>query len=355
MFLHGGPGFPQMPFAHQNAELEKDFVVVQWDERGAGKSYRPGLPENEMKLERFVADARELVEMLEQRFGGKCFLVAHSWGTIMGAKLVARHPELFAAYIAIGQVALPLETQRVRYRFALDAAEKDGNAAALKELRAAGPPPYPSFDLADRLEHWVQHYVEREYTPPPPQKFVWLALHSPAYSWLDLARIPLGAKFSFASLWRESFYEVDLFQQVPRLEVPVFFFTGRHDMVVTPEMIERYFNALEAPRGKQMIWFEHSGHWPHFQESARYRAALREVLERDEVEIARAEGRVPGGIRTPNLLIRSQLLYPVELQTQGRGPRHLASFAVGEKSRSERRGAGKNEHSIHAWRQRVAR
>ena len=24
---------------------------------------------------------------------------------------------------------------------------------------------------------------------------------------------------------------------------------------------------------------------------------------------------VPGGIRTPNLLIRSQLLYPVELQT----------------------------------------
>jgi hypothetical protein len=27
--------------------------------------------------------------------------------------------------------------------------------------------------------------------------------------------------------------------------------------------------------------------------------------------------RVPGGIRTPNLLIRSQLLYPVELQTPG--------------------------------------
>jgi hypothetical protein len=25
---------------------------------------------------------------------------------------------------------------------------------------------------------------------------------------------------------------------------------------------------------------------------------------------------VPGGIRTPNLLIRSQMLYPVELQTQ---------------------------------------
>ncbi len=284
LFLHGGPGFPQMPFAHQNAELEKDFVVVQWDQRGAGKSYRLGLSADEMKLERFVEDAGELVKALEERFGGKCYLVAHSWGTIVGAKLVARHPELFAAYVAIGQVALPPATERVRYRFALGAAEKASNAEAIKELRAAGPPPYPNFDLAGRLEHWVKHFGERKYTPPPPAKFVWLALHSPAYSWLDLVRIPLGARFAFKTLWRESFFEVDLFQQVPRLEVPVFFFSGRHDMVVTPEMIERYFEALEAPRGKRMIWFEDSGHWPHFQESDRYRAALREVLEETQAK-----------------------------------------------------------------------
>ncbi len=35
LFLHGGPGYPQIAFARKyQRELEKDFVVVQWDQRG---------------------------------------------------------------------------------------------------------------------------------------------------------------------------------------------------------------------------------------------------------------------------------------------------------------------------------
>lgn len=40
LFLHGGPGFPQMTFAHLNAELEKHFVVVQWDHAALGNLTR---------------------------------------------------------------------------------------------------------------------------------------------------------------------------------------------------------------------------------------------------------------------------------------------------------------------------
>jgi hypothetical protein len=36
---------------------------------------------------------------------------------------------------------------------------------------------------------------------------------------------------------------------------------------------------------------------------------------RNKLRIGGISSGVPGGIRTPNLLIRSQLLYPVELQT----------------------------------------
>lgn len=43
LLMHGGPGFPCMPFAHVVAELEKRFVVVNWDQRGAGKSYSPSV------------------------------------------------------------------------------------------------------------------------------------------------------------------------------------------------------------------------------------------------------------------------------------------------------------------------
>ncbi len=81
-------------------------------------------------------------------------------------------------------------------------------------------------------------------------------------------------RFSFEKLWREIFYQSNLFEQAPRIDVPVYFLLGRYDWVVTAEVAQRYFGKLEAPRGKQLIWFEQSGHWPHFAEPEKYRDLL---------------------------------------------------------------------------------
>ena len=275
LFLHGGPGFPQMPFSHLNAELEKDFVVVQWDQRGAGKSYSRSIPAGSVRVAQFISDTRELAQMLLQRFNApKCYLVAHSWGSLFGAITAARHPELFYAYISIGQVAGLPETQRVRYQFALDSAQQENNQAALVELNRIGRPPHEDFDDCAIMEKWVNHYSSSEHQSIPPRKFLRLAFASPAYSWIDLLKIPLGVKFSFEQLWREIFYDYNLFEQAPRIEVPVFFLVGRHDWVVTTKMTHRYFDALDAPAGKQLVWFEESAHWPHFAEAEKYRDVL---------------------------------------------------------------------------------
>ncbi len=278
LFLHGGPGFPQMPFAHLNAELEKHFVVVHWDQQGAGKSYSWSIPDGAMKVEQFVADTRELAQLLLERFGAqKCYLVAHSWGSLVGALAASKYPELFHAYVGIGQVAGVPETQQVRYQFAVDSAARDNNQMALAELRKIGRPPH-DFDQCKIMERWVGHYARIEHTPIASSRFVSLAFSSPVYSWADLVRIPLGVRFSFAQLWKEIFYETDLFRQAPRIDVPVFFFEGRYDEVVTTEVAQRYFDALDAPRGKRLVWFEESGHWPHFEESEQYRAELINVV-----------------------------------------------------------------------------
>lgn len=274
LFLHGGPGFPQMPFAHLNADLEKHFVVAHWDQQGAGKSYSSSIPDDAMKVDQFVADTRELAQLLLQRFNAqKCYLVAHSWGSLFGALTASRYPELFHAYVGIGQVAGVPQTQQARYQFAVDSAAKENNQKALAELRKIGRPPH-DFSQCKIMERWVQHYSAIEHTPVASSRFIRLAFSSPVYSWPDLVRIPLGVRFSFARLWEEIFYKTDLFRQAPRIDVPVFFFEGRYDEVVTTEVAQKYFDALEAPNGKQIIWFENSGHWPHFEESQKYRDAL---------------------------------------------------------------------------------
>ncbi len=282
LFLHGGPGFPQTPFAHLNAELERDFIVVQWDQRAAGRSYSWSVPEGSMRVEQFVSDGRELLELLHARFGARsCYVVAHSWGSLFGAKLVAAHPELVTAYVGIGQAVDLSETAQVQYDFALDAARRADNPEAVSELEKIGRPPH-SFEHHEPMNRWVNFYSEREHTSPSALWMTRLALQSPAYSWLDLLKIPLGFRYSFARLWKEIFFETSLFREAPRLEVPAYFFLGRHDMVVTSAVAQRYFEKLEAPRGKQLIWFENSGHWPQFEEPEKYRAALRRVLDETE-------------------------------------------------------------------------
>ncbi len=68
---------------------------------------------------------------------------------------------------------------------------------------------------------------------------------------------------------------IDFFEQAPKLDVPVYFFTGRHDYNTPYEISQRYFEMLDAPH-KEYIWFEKSGHFPNIEESMRYQNLLLE-------------------------------------------------------------------------------
>src|SRR5260370_20120213 len=106
ILLHGGPGFSEMRlFRHFNAPLEKSFTVVNWDQRGAGKSFDRKIPRSSMTVEQFIADLDELVEAVRKRLRtGKVAIFGHSWGSALGVLYAARFPEKVAAYVGSGQI-----------------------------------------------------------------------------------------------------------------------------------------------------------------------------------------------------------------------------------------------------------
>jgi CubicO group peptidase (beta-lactamase class C family) len=102
---------------------------------------------------------------------------------------------------------------------------------------------------------------------------------SPEYSLLDSVRFAVGEAFSAVTLVMDLLRSVDLPAQVPRIEVPVFFFQGRHDRQTPSELVEDYFARLDAPRGKRLYWFEHSAHDLYREEPERLqRLLVEEVL-----------------------------------------------------------------------------
>jgi pimeloyl-ACP methyl ester carboxylesterase len=89
------------------------FTVVQWDQRNSGKTYVASGPSPPASLtpERFQKDAEELVQWARKRFGKrKVFVIGHSWGSMLGLKLAAAHPEWLNAYIAGRQQRRPFDS-----------------------------------------------------------------------------------------------------------------------------------------------------------------------------------------------------------------------------------------------------
>ncbi len=282
LFLHGGPGFPEMvPVRHYNRELEQDFVVVNWDQRGAGKSYSADISPEAMNLEHFIEDTLELTRLLQERFDvEQIYLVGHSWGTIVGVHAALLHPEYYYAYTGIGQAVNFVEAEKISYQFTLDRARELNNEQAVSELLEIGPPPYSREQLGVQRK-WLFQFGGEVYGESSNARYllqlVGLHLSAPEYSFIDVINLIRGNNFSGLLLW-DVLMEVNLPEQAPALELPVYFLTGRHDYVTVYEKVEEYYNILEAPR-KELVWFAESAHSPNFEQPGEFAAVMKRIKD----------------------------------------------------------------------------
>lgn len=271
LYLHGGPGYPAMPLGYTQRGWEDYFTVVQWDQRGAGKTYASNDPAKiapTITMERMLRDAEEVVTHLRSRFGKqKIFVVGHSWGTILGTQLAQRHPEWLHAYVGTGQVVGFGDNERVGYQFAVERARADHRAEAIDELAKLAP--YP--DAAGRVtldklliqRKWVQHYGGAVHRRSGFGHEVEVMALSPDYGPKDLAAGEQSGEVSVTRLLGE-LEQLD-FHGITKLACPTFLFLGRHDHMTPSSVAAAWFERLEAP-AKQLVWFEHSAHMMHNEE-----------------------------------------------------------------------------------------
>jgi pimeloyl-ACP methyl ester carboxylesterase len=139
LFIHGGPGVAFIPLAGAwQGPWEKYFTVVQWDQRGAGKTYASNdkeLQRKTMSVPQMEQDTVDVANYLRVRFKReKIFVLGHSWGSILGLWLAHEHPELIYAYGGVGQVVSMEQNEKVGYQDALQEARKRHNDQAIKRL-----------------------------------------------------------------------------------------------------------------------------------------------------------------------------------------------------------------------------
>jgi pimeloyl-ACP methyl ester carboxylesterase len=276
LFVHGGPGFAQLPIAARiSDQLERRFVVVHWDQRGAGASCA-GTDFAAVTREQIVADALELSEQLARRFGGgKIFLLGHSWGSVVGALAVQQRPELFHAYVGLGQVVNGRRNEELSYRFVLEEAERRGDVEALDELRRIRPP-YPTTRELGVQRRWLNAYRGSIHAMERAREAIPAALFGREYTLATRLRYFSCFERSIDRLWG-GLDGFDTLSQIPRLELPVYLFTGRHDWNTPFPLIEEWAARLEAPH-VEIVWFEGAGHVPPIEVPEDFQRRLIEKL-----------------------------------------------------------------------------
>jgi pimeloyl-ACP methyl ester carboxylesterase len=269
--MHGGPGQAEMATARLNGLLEADFVVVEWDQRGSGKSRASIQPAAAMNLGQLVADTIELTEHLTRRFGKRSLIiVGHSWGSILGLMAVQRRPDLYGAFVSTGLIANFVEGQKVAYRFLLAEAERRANKKALAELTGLGAPPYAGAKWK-RCARWLGEFGAVWHSSEKFDRVGWM-ISAIEYSWPEKLRFNRAAERSFDLLYAD-LLSADLIETVPQVEVPVFFAEGHYDRMAPVEVAQRYFSSLIAPT-KKWVLFENSAHFPHWEEKERFHKLL---------------------------------------------------------------------------------
>lgn len=272
LILHGGPGASEAAlYRYFNSELERHFLVVNWEQRGTGRSFQSDIPTESMTIAQFLQDLDEVVELIQRRFHKEnVVLLGESWGTALGAIYAFQHPEKVAAYVGIGQVANMPHGERLSYDYALTQAMARGNEKALQELSAIGPPPHTVNEMLVS-RRWMERFGGAFHADLSTGKLIWAALNTDEANLVDLILFGQGNRFSLEHLWPE-FSHLDL-TVYKTFNTPVFFLLGRYDWQVPATLADSYFETIEAPY-KQLIWFERSAHYPPFEEADKFNGVL---------------------------------------------------------------------------------
>lgn len=281
LVLHGGPGMPEHWLTERYPTgLERHFTVVWWEQRGAGLSYTPAIDPATMTIPQFVADTLDVTRYLLDRFDrDQLYLLGHSWGSFIGLQAVEQAPELYAAYVGVGQVVHQIESEQLAYDHALDHFEQVGDQRMVDRLRAAPPgttAPLPNDYMKLRDEYMHRAGIGTMHDMRSVVSGIFIpSLRSHDYTIVEkvnLWRGKIDARRAELGLW-DTMLTTDMRRTVPAVDVPVYFFHGKYDYTCAQPLAADYLNRLDAPV-KRFYTFEHSAHSPLFEEPEKTVAIL---------------------------------------------------------------------------------
>jgi proline iminopeptidase len=274
LFLHGGPGWPQTPhLRYFNADLTKSITLVAWEQAGCGKSYMNNPNPKNLSIDQLISDAHELTLILKNKFHqNKIYLAGFSWGSVIGLQLIKKYPNDYAAYFGISQVIDLNKSIELSRNWIKEQAKQKKDTKMLKLVAQLEKQDTTlcknTLDCFFKKYEFLTEYGGAIYTKEAEAQIKIAETKYDDYKNYDWLK---GFMFSCDRLGN-ALFETNL-TSITSVDVPVYFFVGRHDWSLPTIVTEDFFKKLTAPK-KEIVWFENSGHEPLEEEPNAFNQAI---------------------------------------------------------------------------------
>jgi pimeloyl-ACP methyl ester carboxylesterase len=278
LLLHGGPASTYSVFIPTLRPWERHFTVVQWDQRGAGKTLRRNgdASASGLTFDRLAQNAIEVIEYLRQRLGkDRVILLGSSVGSQIGAMVAQRRPDLLSTYVGTDQSGLG--TMEVSYELTVARLREAGNRKGFKVVEALWGA-FPNWTARDfnQYNKWVLKASATLSVPNFVFDVIFPAMmSSPNHSMKDVRDIARGMDLSLAALFDE-LMSFDLRKNGLSFAMPVYVFQGDSDLFTPVAAARAYFDEIHAPH-KEFALIKNSGHLAAFTRPEQF---LEELLVR---------------------------------------------------------------------------
>lgn len=268
LLIHGGPGSCYSIFTPHLRPWEQHFTVVQWDQRGAGRTLtRMGSHGGEISMAQLTRDAIELAEYLRACLRkDRIFLLASSIGSTFGVQVALSRPDMFYAYIGTDQNVGMVAGRQQDHRLLLDRLRAHGLMKGLRVVERIGA------DATNWTPRDFKTIAQWTMKSDPPgfrptikllKDAVWFA---PGWTLWDIRAFVKGMHSSLEQLLAE-IVRYDAWAQGTRFDLPVFIFQGENDVLTLTDQAQAYFADIEAPI-KRMELISNAGHFAMFLQPA---------------------------------------------------------------------------------------
>ena len=270
LFLHGGPGWADAPWAHFVCEkLWSHFNIVHWDQRGANRS--PLTPEtlSSLTIDQLLSDGLALVDYLKNDLLlNEVILVGHSWGSFFGFLLTEMKPDLFSGLVTLGQFVDIPESDEASLNYCKSRAEEIGRAGLMKSLSELPRDFYLDVDLLFKQREILEELSGSFASPFARDAYKSITEGAPVEYQVSWEILGSTSEMCARKLWCD-LVKVSL-KKHKVVKVPFLMMQGVHDHCTDTAIALKWFEDLEAPIGKLCVTFDRSGHWPQIEENEKF-------------------------------------------------------------------------------------